>query len=65
MSRYEPPDPKCQHVPVNRVTAGDMGGGPHASTYVCDRPACIEDAMGWVHATTLLTGVVVPLPSRS
>ena len=50
--RYRLPDPKCQHVPKNRVSAGAISRGPHASTYVCDRPACIEDAKEWARAST-------------
>jgi hypothetical protein len=49
MSRYELPDPKCEHAPKGRVTAGTLEGA-HCSTYVCDRPACIEDAMEWARA---------------
>jgi hypothetical protein len=50
MSRYDLPDPKCQHKPKGRVQAGDLDGA-HVSTYVCDRPACIEDAMAWARAS--------------
>ena len=55
MSRYELPDPKCSHVPKGRVTAGALDAdSPHASTYVCERPACIEDAKAWAYASTHL-----------
>lgn len=59
MSRYDPPDPKCHHVPAGRVTAGSLDG-PHASTYVCDRPACIEDAKEWAYSLTHMTAVFIP-----
>lgn len=52
MSRYDLPDPKCRHKPMGRVSAGDPNVGPHVSTYVCDRPACIQDAMEWARAST-------------
>lgn len=65
-NRYELPDPKCNHRPVNRVTAGVLGGtGPQASTYVCDREACIEDAKAWAYASTHLVPEVVVLPNRT
>lgn len=54
MSRYELPDPKCTHAKRSvRVTSGDLNGtGPHASTWVCDRDACIEDAKEWAYANS-------------
>lgn len=50
MSRYDIPDPKCSHKPKGRVSGGDLAEAG-ASTYVCDRPACIEDAKEWVWAS--------------
>lgn len=47
--RYRLPDPKCNHAPKGRVSAGEPDGA-YASTYVCDRPACIEDAKEWAEA---------------
>lgn len=60
--RYRLPDPKCSHSPKGRVTAGDIGSadGVHASTYVCDRGACIEDAIAWAQASTGLTAKFFP-----
>jgi hypothetical protein len=52
MGRYELPDPRCNHKPMGRVTAGDLNGGPHVSTYVCNRPACVQDALEWAYAST-------------
>lgn len=55
MGRYDPPDPKCKHKPKGRVTAGVLAHDqPHASTYVCDRPACIADAREWAMAAARL-----------
>jgi hypothetical protein len=51
--RYRLPDPKCRHTWTQRVEAGEIeGGGPYASTYVCDREACVQDAKAWAHAST-------------
>ena len=60
--RYRLPDPLCEHKPKGRVTAGDLSSadGVHASTYVCDRPACIEDAKAWARASTGLNAEFVP-----
>lgn len=63
-TRYRLPDPTCRHSPRKRVGAGDPKEGPHASTYVCDRGPCIEDAKEWVRASTHLEPTVVALPSR-
>lgn len=60
MGRYDLPDPKCEHKPTGRVEAGDSKSGPHASTYVCDRPACVEDAKEWARATTHLEAAYIP-----
>lgn len=57
--RYRLPAPKCKHVPRGRVFAGDPENGPSASTYVCDRPACIEDAKEWAWAMTHQPAVAV------
>lgn len=43
------PDPTCDHLPVQRVTAGSWEGA-HASTYVCGRADCLEEAIAWVSA---------------
>lgn len=51
--RYDLPDPKCQHKPKGFVDSGTREGA-HASTYVCDRPACIADALEWARAVTHL-----------
>ena len=63
MSRYSLPDPRCDHAPTQRVTSGDLGdpSGVHASTYVCGRPACVEDAKAWAFASTHVEPVVAPL----
>lgn len=47
--RYRLPDPKCKHKRRGRVVAGDPEG-VFASTDVCDRPGCIEDAQRWAEA---------------
>lgn len=70
--RYRLPDPKCQHARRGRVEAGDPDGA-YASTQVCDRPECIEDAKAWAEATVRLpsrhvpdrppTGPVIPQPA--
>lgn len=58
--RYNSPDPKCQHVErAGRVVAGSPEG-PHASTWVCSRPACIEDATEWAEAMTRLPAQFIP-----
>lgn len=59
MSRYDLPEPKCKHKRKGRVMAGAFDGA-HASTYVCDRPECIEDAMAWAWATTHLQPTHIP-----
>lgn len=60
---YQIPDPKCRHKPRGIVSAGDPEDGPHASTYVCDRPECIKDAMEWAETFTRSTSSHRPLPS--
>ena len=47
--RYRLPDPKCRHARKGLVSAGEPTGA-YASTQVCDRPACIEDANAWATA---------------
>lgn len=49
MSRYELPNPKCKHARRGLVSAGDPHGA-YASTQVCARPSCIEDAIEWAEA---------------
>ena len=63
MARYDLPDPKCHHRPTQRVTSGNLDdpNGTHASTYVCDRPGCVEDAKAWAFASSHIEPVVVPL----
>jgi hypothetical protein len=62
MGRYDLPDPICSHVPCGIVRAGDMLTGPHASTHVCHRHACVADARAWVRAQTRLEPTYVPKP---
>lgn len=53
MSRYDPPDPLCNHKRKGIVEAGSSEPGRnHASTTVCDREACIADAKEWAWAYT-------------
>lgn len=59
MDRYRIPDPKCNHVRRGLVSAGDPHG-VYASTQVCDRTECIEDAIAWVRASTHLDPVHRP-----
>lgn len=63
MGRYDLPDPKCTHKRKGIVKAGDYAG-VHASTYVCDRPECIEDAKQWAWATCHLEAVFIPDAER-
>lgn len=50
--RYRLPDPKCNHATRTvRVTSGSFDGA-HASTWVCDRETCVEDAKAWAFAST-------------
>ena len=60
--RYRFPDPLCSHKPTQRAHAGTHGETPHASTYVCDRETCIEDAKAWVRATTHLEPTLTRFP---
>jgi hypothetical protein len=58
-------DPICTHraIPAGRVawpTGMPEHGERHASTYVCARTACIEDAREWVREITGTRGVLVP-----
>ena len=57
--RYRLPDPKCNHVRRGLVSSGDPRGA-YASTQVCSRPECIDDAMAWSEATTGLTATHRP-----
>ncbi len=53
--RYRLPDPKCRHARRGYVTnqPGTYDKDrPHALTSVCDRDACIQDAIEWVKAFT-------------
>ena len=59
MSRYRLPDPRCRHVRQtvavsshDDLLAAARTGEPMASTLVCNREACIEDAKAWVWAST-------------
>lgn len=60
--RYRYPDPKCRHKRKGLVFAGGGEGEAHASTQVCDRPECIEDAKAWVRAETRLEPTHKPDP---
>lgn len=53
MSRYQLPNPLCRHKPKGFVSAGKREDGPFASTMVCDREACVQDAQEWAAAKTL------------
>lgn len=59
MSRYELPDPKCRHKRKGIVKAGEWDGA-HASTAVCDREACITDALEWANAHNVGEAVFIP-----
>ena len=59
MGRYDPPDPKCSHKRKGIVKAGEWDGA-HASTAVCDRTECIEDAMEWAKTITHLDARFIP-----
>jgi hypothetical protein len=55
LSDQELADPICDHDDlVTRVTAGDLYDGPHASVWVCDREACVQDAINWAITLTRL-----------
>lgn len=50
-------DPICTHADehIGRVSSHEgqpASGEAHASTYVCDRTACIDDAVSWVQELT-------------
>jgi hypothetical protein len=61
-ARYELPSPRCRHVirpgrPRTMVSShASYADAPpshaFASTWVCGREACIEDAKAWVWAST-------------
>lgn len=58
-------EPKCNHRrnPAGRIawpTGMPEPGQPHASTYVCERTACQDDAAEWVREVTDVRGVFVP-----
>ena len=63
MGRYDPPDPKCRHKRKGIVKAGEWDGA-HASTAVCDRAECIDDAMAWAKAVTHLESSFIPDADR-
>jgi hypothetical protein len=71
VSRYDLPDPTCRHKPTRRVSshedlrAGYESGEPFASTHVCDRDDCLNDAMLWLWASTRRPDVhIVPLSGK-
>lgn len=65
MGRYDLPSPKCRHTSKGRVTAGELTvDSPHASTYVCDRPACIADAIEWAEASAGRPASFVPMQMK-
>lgn len=47
-----PSAPICRHARRGTVAAGDVATDQHASTTVCDRPECIEDALAWAQQIT-------------
>lgn len=56
-------NPKCRHTPVGRVawpTGMPSRNEAHASTYVCARTECREDAARWVEHITGRRGEFVP-----
>ena len=66
--RYQLPDPLCRHKATRRVSshldleAGYESDEPFASTHVCDREMCLEDAKEWLRASTRRDAIfVVPL----
>jgi hypothetical protein len=59
VSRYELPDPLCNHARKGIVTSGGPGSA-HAATNVCAREACIADAIEWATATTRLPAEFIP-----
>lgn len=47
-------EPKCRHKRRGRVVSGEyVKDEPYASTAVCDRPGCIDDAIRWANQTVL------------
>lgn len=46
-------EPKCRHKRAGTVSVPYVQGEAHASTAVCARPDCIEDAKLWVNRITL------------
>ncbi len=72
MGRYDLPDPKCSHrTQTMRVSshydlsAAAKAGEPMASTYCCERQACLDDAREWVRASTRRQAILVPRTARS
>lgn len=74
MGRYDLPSPKCHHVirPTRSralvsshasYTAARDAGEAFASTWVCARPDCVEDAKAWVYASTHQEPVVEYRPA--
>jgi hypothetical protein len=58
-SRYVLPEPRCRHKRKGIVFAGSPDG-VHASRTVCDRDACIADALEWARASTRLPATYRP-----
>lgn len=61
--RYRVPDPLCRHARKGRVAAGDPDGA-YASTSVCDREECIEDAKAWAFAVAREPAIHIPDPPK-
>lgn len=60
-------DPLCNHSTefAGRVSSHEdlpSAGQAHASTYVCSRPDCVQDAEEWVRELTHRKGVFYPFP---
>ena len=54
-------EPKCTHNSDGRMSwPVALDSSPSASTYVCARPECLEDAALWVEECTGTRGVFVP-----
>jgi hypothetical protein len=56
--------PHCGHQVTGRVSWPRGMPSPtqaHASTYCCDRAACIEQAASWVESITGVPGVYIEL----
>lgn len=62
--------PTCTHddQPVHERACWPVEYNPeeaHASTYVCEKPGCKEEAAAWVLAVTGHEAVIVPLGGHS